>query len=132
MRILDGNDNEITSPDLEKGRLAEERILLTRHEAVEAVEEEGHWETIKEYPNGGKDVDWVVDVPGVEAKEPWDEYEDILRYVLYSKTELAEIKAQKMACAEDEARLERAKEIAFDAVTWTDLEAALVEGVNSI
>ena len=132
MRVLDVNDIEVEAPDLEKGYLKEERLFIAHHEAVEAAEEEGHWETVAEYPNGGKDVNWVVDVPPVEAEEAWDEYEDILRYVLYSEEELVEIKAQKKLQEEDAARLDRAKEIAFDAVTWTDLETALLEGVNSI
>jgi hypothetical protein len=58
------------------------------HEAIKAVEEVGHYEVVAEYPNGGKDVEWIVDTPGVEAKEAWDEYEDILRYIPYTETEL--------------------------------------------
>ena len=132
MRVLDVNDVEVETPNLERGYLKEERLFIAHHEAVEAVEEEGHWETVVEYPNGGRDVNWVADVPAVEAEEAWDEYEDILRYVLYGEEELAEIKAQKKLQEEDAARLDRAKEIAFDAVTWADLETALLEGVNSI
>lgn len=89
MRILDENNIEIQMPDLESGHLVEDQILIAHHEAVEAVEEEGHWETVAEYPNGGKDVEWVVDVPAVEAKEAWDEYENILRFVPLSAAELA-------------------------------------------
>ena len=47
------------------------------------------------YPNGGKDVKKVIDAPGVEAKEAWDEYETIQRYMLYTEEELEEIKNQK-------------------------------------
>ena len=89
MRILDENNVEIQMPDLESGHLIEDQIFIAHHEAVEAVEEEGHWETVAEYPNGGKDVEWVVDVPAVEAKEAWDEYENILRFVPLSAAELA-------------------------------------------
>lgn len=91
MKIFDENNVELFEPDLSLGYLIEDRILIAHHEAVEAVVEEGHWETVAEYPNGGKDVDWIVDVPAVEAKEAWDEYEDILRYVLYTEVELAQI-----------------------------------------
>lgn len=89
MRILDENNVEIQVPDMALGYLVEEKLLIAHHEAVEAVAEAGHWETIAEYPNGGKDVEWVVDVPAVEAKEAWDEYEDILRFVPFTASELA-------------------------------------------
>ena len=94
MRILDENGMIIESPDMEKGYLKNDNLFVCHHEAIEAVEEQGHWETIREYPNGGKDVDWIVDVPAVEAKEAWDEYEDILRYILYTEEELAEMEAE--------------------------------------
>lgn len=93
MRILDENGIVIESPDMEKGYLKNDSLFVCHHEAIEAVEEQGHWETIREYPNGGKDVDWIIDVHVVEPQEAWDEYEDILRYVLYTEEELAEMKA---------------------------------------
>ena len=89
MRIFDENDNLLDSYDETKGYLKKDSLFVCHHETVEAVAEEGHWETIAEYPNGGKDVDWIVDVPGVEAKEAWDEYEDILRFVPFSPEQLA-------------------------------------------
>jgi hypothetical protein len=88
MRIIDENGIEVNSPDLEKGYLKNDSLLIMHHEEIKAVEETGHYEVIAEYPNGGKDVKWVVDVPGVEAKEAWDEYEDVLRYVAYTEVEL--------------------------------------------
>lgn len=90
MRIFDELDNLLETFDETKGYLKNDSLFIRHHEAVEAVEERGHWETIAEYPNGGKDVDWVIDVPAVEAKEAWDEYEDILRFVPFSVKELAE------------------------------------------
>lgn len=89
MKILDINGNEITSPDLSVGYLREEQIFVSRHDATEAAEEQWHYETIAEYPNGGKDVAKVIDTPGVEAKDAWDEYETIQRYVPYTEEELA-------------------------------------------
>jgi hypothetical protein len=88
MRIFDENGIEIESPDLEKGYLKNDSLLIMHHEAIKAVEEVGHYEVIAEYDNGGKDVEWIVDIPGVEAKEAWNEYEDILRYIPYTETEL--------------------------------------------
>lgn len=98
MRVLDVNGNEILNPDYSLGYVVEEKILIKHHDAVEAVEEIGHHEVIAEYPNGGKDVRWVVDVEAVKAVEAWDEYEDIMRYIEYTEEELAERKA-----AEEEA-----------------------------
>ena len=89
MRILDENNVEITSPDLSLGHLVEEEVFVAHHPAVEEVPEQWHYETVCEYLNGGKDVVKVVDVPGVEAKAAWDEYETIKRYVPYTEEELA-------------------------------------------
>ena len=88
MRILNELNIEINNPDLNLGKLVEEKFLVAHHEAIEAVEEQSHYEVIATYPNGGKDVQKVIDVEGVEAKEAWDEYEDILRYTPYTETEL--------------------------------------------
>ena len=119
MRILDENGIELTNPDLTLGHLEEEEILVAHHEAVEAVEEQGHYEVIAEYPDtNGKDVEWVVDVPGVEAQEAWDEYESILRYILYTEEELEEIYP-------DEPTPESTS-------VWDELDAAYQEGVDSV
>lgn len=80
------NLNEL---DFTKGYLKSDKLLITHHEAVEAVKEQGHYETIKEYPNGGKDVEWIVDVPAVESREAYSEYEDISIYIQYTEKELA-------------------------------------------
>ena len=90
MKILDEQNNVLESIDETKGYLVKDSLFVCHHEAVEAVEEQGHWETIAEYPNGGKDVEWIVDVPAIEAKEAWDEYEDILRFVAYTEKDIAE------------------------------------------
>ena len=89
MRIFDINDVELLEYDKTKGSLKEDQMFVKHHDAIEAVEERGHYNTIREYPNGGKDVEWVVDVPGVKAKEAWDEYEDILRFIPFTDAELA-------------------------------------------
>lgn len=95
MRILDSNNVEIESPDLSLGYLTEDNILIAHHEAVEAVEEQWHYETIAEYPNGGKDVARVIDTPGVEAQDAWDEYETVQRYVPYTEEELAAMEEEQ-------------------------------------
>lgn len=87
MRILDENDIEITNPDLEKGHL-EDDVYVIHHEAVAPVEGVSHIEIIAEYPNGGKDIKEVWDIEPVEGVPAYDEKEDILRYILYTSTEI--------------------------------------------
>lgn len=91
MRILDESGRELVeSAQLhETGRLARETIQTVFHAAVEAVEEVGHYETTAEFPNGGREVQWVVDTPGRAAAEAYWETEDILRFVPYTAAELA-------------------------------------------
>ena len=93
MKIYNEDKNKILNEnecDLNKGYFKEDSLFIMHHEAQEAVKEEFHYETIKEYENGGKDVKKIIDVPGSPAKEAWDEYEDIKVYVLYSEAELEE------------------------------------------
>lgn len=134
MRILDENNIELTEEEvnLELGYLRPESIISIHHEATEEVKEVGHYEVIAEYPNGGKDVKWVIDVPGVEAKEAWDEYEDIQRYVLYTEEELAARDAERKAKEEEAMLNAQLRRLAENAVTWDELANAFKEGVNSI
>ena len=119
MKIIDSNGVEIASPDLTKGYLKQETQTV-HHDAVEAVEEVSHYETIAEYPNGGKDVRKVMDVPGVAAKEAYDEEVEVQRYVLYTAEELAaQEKARKEA--EEKAQLPTAEE------RLAALEAAMLD-----
>lgn len=61
---------------------------IVHHEAVEGQEEQGHYEVIAEYENGGKDVKWVVDVPYIEGHEAYDEIIQFQVYHLYTEDEL--------------------------------------------
>ena len=92
MRIFNEDKTlELIKYDLNLGHL-EPDTLTTHVEAVEGVEEKGHYEIIAEYPEtGGRDVEWVVDVPRVESVEEHDETEEILVYVPYTESELREI-----------------------------------------
>lgn len=87
---------ELASYDLNLGYLKSDKVIKQVHPAVWPVQEEGHYEVIKEYPNGGKDLVWVVDVPGVEARDSYIEYEDIYVYVPYTDKELAQIEISKL------------------------------------
>ena len=113
MKIFDENGILIKNPDLEKGQLVRhEKPIVHRYKVT--VEEQGHYETIKEYPNGGKDVEWVVEVPEEGHWETYDEVgnvietdivipadapheldindtEEIYVYIPYTEEELAEL-----------------------------------------
>ena len=84
----------IENPDLSLGYLTDS-TRTEHHEAVEGVQEVWHYETVAEYPNGGKDVHKVVDVPGVEAKPARDEEILIQIYVPYTQEELDRIEAER-------------------------------------
>lgn len=129
MRIIDEQGEAVANPDLEKGKLVEEmRPVTHRYEITQ--QEQGHYETIAEYPNGGKDVEWVVDVPEEGRWVAYDEdgeevetdlvvpddapheieipsMDEWLRYVPYTEDELAEIAEQK---AQAEAAAQKAEE----------------------
>ena len=122
MRILDEENNELTEIDEALGWTEPETIVTAHHDAVEAVEEVWHYEIAREYPNGGKDLEKVVDVPGVAAQDAWDETEEILRFHPYSAEELAE--------REDAAAAERAE---LEAELTAELEAAAaIERENAL
>lgn len=89
MRILDENNIEIKNPDLSKGYLKQDSLFICHHDAIEGMAEVGHHEIVREYPNGGKDVEWIVDVQAVEAKDAYDEFEEIQRYILFTEAQLA-------------------------------------------
>ena len=119
MKIIDINGNPMESPDLTKGYLKPETQTI-HHDAVAGVKEVSHYETLAEYPNGGKDVQKIVDVPGVAAKEAYDEEVEVQRYVLYTAEELAaQEKARKEA--EEKAQLPTAEE------RLAALEAAMLD-----
>lgn len=91
IEIYDINGNLLTEePDLSLGYLTDS-TRTEHHDAIQQVVEQGHWDIIAEYPNGGKDVEWIIDVPGVQAKEAWDEEIPIQIYTLYTEEELEEI-----------------------------------------
>lgn len=89
MKIYNQEKTEIlTEYDLEKGYLVEDKIVKEILPAQEEIKEQGHYETIKEYRNGGKDVKWVVDIQGQEARPETPVYEDIQVYIPYTEEQL--------------------------------------------
>ena len=119
MDMYDEQGNPVTDYDPAKGRL-EMQKRIHHHEAVEAVEEQGHWETVAEYPEtGGKDVQWVVDAPGMEAREAWDEEETYWLYIPYTEEELAQMEADRNQPTPEERvkELEEALELLLSVAT---------------
>lgn len=89
MKIIDDKTGlEIQNPDLTQGWLHDETVAV-EHPAQEGVPELSHYETVAEYPNGGKDVRKIIDVPGVPAQAAWTEQVPIQRYIRYTAEELA-------------------------------------------
>ena len=100
MKIIDETGAVVENPDLTLGYLTDDTLPL-EHPAQEAVAEVAHYETVAEYPSGGRDVQRVVDVPGIPARPAWTEQLPIKRYIRYTAEELA---AQEEARKKQEAR----------------------------
>lgn len=123
MKILDETGAIIENPDLTLGYLVGDTEPLA-HPAQEAVAEIAHYETVAEYPSGGRDVRKVVDVPGAAAKAAWTEQVPIKRYVRYTA---AELDAREQARKEQEAQAKLPGTVAEFARQLTDLQLALCE-----
>ena len=100
MKIIDETGAVVENPDLTLGYLVDDTEPV-EHPAVEGVEEVSHYETVAEYPNGGRDVRKVIDVPGVPAQAAWLEQVPVQRYIRYTAEELA---AQEEARKKQEAK----------------------------
>ena len=89
-RVEDGDYIDIPDSlicDLSKGKLESDTLIEHIPEQQE-IQEQWHYETVKEYPNGGKDVEKVIDVVGQPYIAEHDEVEDILVYKHYSEQEI--------------------------------------------
>ena len=123
MKIIDETGAVVENPDLGGGYLTGSTEEVT-HPAVEGVEEQWHWETVTEYPNGGKDVQKVVDLPGVPAREEWVEQVPIQKYIRYTAEELA---AQEEARKKAEALKKLPETVAALQVALADADALNVD-----
>ena len=123
MKIIDETGVIVENPDLTLGYLVGDTEPLA-HPAQEAVAEIAHYETVAEYPSGGRDVRKVVDVPGAAAKAAWTEQVPIKRYVRYTA---AELDAREQARKEQEAQAKLPGTVAELARQLTDLQLALCE-----
>ena len=116
MKILNETGAVVENPDLTLGYLTDDTEEVT-HPAVEGVEEQWHWETVTEYPNGGKDVQKIMDRPGVQAQEEWVEQVPIQKYIRYT--------AEELAAQEEESKKAEAREKLPETVAA--LQAALAD-----
>lgn len=86
----------LENPDLEKGYLVNDKIVVKTIPAQEEVQEQFHYVTVKEYENGGKDVEKVIDVEYQPAVPEHDETEDIQVYIPYTIDEYFEKQKNKL------------------------------------
>lgn len=115
--------------NLELGYLKEDKLLITHHDAIEA-KSAVYGDKIEVLPNGSRQNIKPLISPAVEAKDAWDEYEDIQVYVPYTEKELAEreirvLKAklsetdyQAIKFAEGEMNLEEYAEMKAMRASW--------------
>ena len=123
MKIIDETGAIMENPDLTLGYLTDDTQPL-EHPAQEAVAEVAHYETVAEYPGGGKDVQRVVDVPGVPARPAWTEQLPIKRYIRYTAEELA---AQEEARKKQEAKDKLPETVAALQAALADADALNVD-----
>ena len=121
MKIIDENGAAIENPDLTLGYLTGSTEEIT-HPAVEGVEEQWHWETVTEYPNGGKDVQKIVDRPGVKAQAAWTEQMPIQKYIRYT--------AEELAAQEEERKKQEAKDKLPETVAALNAALADADALN--
>ena len=123
MKIIDETGAVVENPDLTLGYLTDDTQPL-EHPAQEAVAEVAHYETVAEYPGGGRDVQRVVDVPGVPARPAWTEQLPIKRYIRYTAEELA---AQEEARKKQEAKDKLPETVAALQAALADADALNVD-----
>ncbi len=141
--------NMVEDPDTNKGEVRYESVAVECRYVVDQ-EERGHYEVIREYPTGGKDVEWKIDTPEIGGwryyldGSEWTEcpmtvpddwpHDDVTTYVSvarwreYTDDELAEIAKKN---AEAEKKLQKAKDKADMIDALPDAVADLSEHVSS-
>lgn len=75
--------------DLNKGHLVRDKKFVMHHDAVEA-KEAVYIDRVEPLSNGSTQIWKDPGAPAIEAKEAYDEYEDIQVYILYTEEELKE------------------------------------------
>lgn len=119
MKIIDENGAALEKPDLTLGWLRDETEAM-KHPAQAGVPELSHYETVAEYPNGGKDVRKIIDREGIPARDAWTEQVPIQRYIRYTAEELA-------AKEEERKKAEQAAQLPTTEERLAALEAAMLD-----
>lgn len=119
MKIIDENGAALENPDLTLGWLRDETEAM-KHPAQAGVPELSHYETVAEYPNGGKDVRKIIDREGIPARDAWTEQVPIQRYIRYTAEELA-------AKEEERKKAEQAAQLPTTEERLAALEAAMLD-----
>lgn len=119
MKIIDENGAALENPDLTLGWLRDETEAV-EHPAQEGVPELSHYETVAEYPNGGKDVRKIINREGIPARDAWTEQVPIQRYIRYTAEELA-------AKEEERKKAEQAAQLPTTEERLAALEAAMLD-----
>lgn len=97
MRIFNENKTQELlreNCDSTKGKF-ESDTLTTHIVGQQEVKEQWHYETIREYSNGGKDIKKVIDVKYQPFIAEHDETEKILVYKSYTEDELKVMEIQR-------------------------------------
>ena len=116
---------ELTNPDLKKGRLEPAKRFVEHHAAVERT---FHYEILADtvgidpsLPDG-----WRKEVEDMAAREAYDEYEEVQKYVPFTDAELAEI-AEKAEAEKAQAEKAAAEAAAAKAAAEKAAEQAAQE-----
>lgn len=87
-KVYNQNKTEIlTNYDLSKGELKQDTLEIKHAEQLE-IAGKGHYEIIKEYPNGGKDLKYIVEQEYKPAIKEYTEIKNILVYIPFSEEKL--------------------------------------------
>lgn len=127
MRILGIDGTEITNPDLSKGYLTTETIVIAHHEAVPETPEKT--EVVKIDSEDGILYERKIVQKWQPARGAWDETETIQRYREYTPEELEQREADRKA--QEEADIE-AQKTAEEAAKKKAAIDALPDRVNDI
>ena len=114
---------ELESPDLALGPLEPARRLVAHHDAVER---QYHYEVMEGTVTDECQEGLRREVEDVAARDAYDEYEDVHKYVPYTETELAEMAAKKQAEEAEKAEREAAmRKAAEETKSKAEAEAAV-------
>lgn len=119
MRILDVDNNEIENPDLTKGYLKQETIVLAHHPEIK--EQPATYEVVEIEPGLSERR---IKTPWIPAKGAWDETEKIERYIEYTPEELEEQERQRQEAEEAAKRQEEADRLAAEEAAQKAAEEA--------